>query len=244
MKTATYLRLCRLHAAHGPRIFGKVCQKLVALAFQEGGCSHVVERGVQGVDIDAAWEGARVTEIAVSHHPRRFGKSKYGIGRVARVLLDLLIVYFIDRAFDRPIQFFGKLGLGFLLLSVAAFGWALVLKYTANISLIRTPLPLLAATAPKQPSTAVAIVFARDPHAPGTAATVTLRDLLGLTEAEAGLAQALQSGVALSDYARSRALSLNTVYTHLRRLREKTGSNRMAELIHKLNEMRLPLRRD
>ena len=98
------------------------------------------------IPIYAAWEGARVTEIAVSHHPRRFGKSKYGIGRVARVLLDLLIIYFIDRAFDRPIQFFGKLGLGFLVLSVAALGWALVLKYTANISLIQTPLPLLAAT--------------------------------------------------------------------------------------------------
>jgi glycosyltransferase involved in cell wall biosynthesis len=98
------------------------------------------------IPIYAAWEGARVAEIAVSHHPRRFGKSKYGIGRVARVLLDLLIVYFIDRAFDRPIQFFGKLGLGFLVLSVAAFGSALVLKYAANVSLIQTPLPLLAAT--------------------------------------------------------------------------------------------------
>jgi glycosyltransferase involved in cell wall biosynthesis len=98
------------------------------------------------IPIYAGWEGARVTEIAVSHHPRRFGKSKYGIGRVARVLLDLLIVYFIDRAFDRPIQFFGKLGLGFLVLSVAALGWALVLKYAANVSLIQTPLPLLAAT--------------------------------------------------------------------------------------------------
>lgn len=104
--------------------------------------------------------------------------------------------------------------------------------------------PLLGGAAPKQPSTAVAILFARDPHAPGTAATATLRDLFGLTEAEAGLAQALQSGVVLADYARSRALSLNTVYTHLRRLREKTGSNRMPELIHKLNELRLPLRAD
>jgi len=97
------------------------------------------------IPVYAAWEGARVTEIAVSHHPRRFGKSKYGIGRIARVLLDLLIVYFIDRAFDRPIQFFGKLGLGFLVLSVAVFGWALALKYTRDVSLIQTPLTLLAA---------------------------------------------------------------------------------------------------
>ena len=98
------------------------------------------------IPIYAAWEGARVTEIPVSHHPRRFGKSKYGIGRITRVALDLLIVYFIDRAFDRPIQFFGKLGLGFLVLSVATFGWGLVLKCAWDVSLIQTPLPLLAAT--------------------------------------------------------------------------------------------------
>jgi glycosyltransferase involved in cell wall biosynthesis len=98
------------------------------------------------IPIYAAWEGARVTELAVAHHSRRFGRSKYGIGRVLRVLLDLLMVYFIDRAFDRPIQFFGKLGLGFLVLSIAIFGWALVLKYAWDLSLIQTPLPLLAAT--------------------------------------------------------------------------------------------------
>ena len=62
------------------------------------------------------------------------------------MLLDLLIVYFIDRAFDRPIQFFGKLGLGFIILAVAIFGWGLALKYAGDVTLIQTPLPLLAAT--------------------------------------------------------------------------------------------------
>jgi len=98
------------------------------------------------IPIYAAWEGARVTELAVAHHSRRFGNSKYGISRIARVLLDLLIVYFIDRAFDRPIQFFGKLGLGCLVLALAIFGWAVVLKYASDVTLIQTPLPLLAAT--------------------------------------------------------------------------------------------------
>jgi DNA-binding CsgD family transcriptional regulator len=69
-----------------------------------------------------------------------------------------------------------------------------------------------------------------------------LRDLFGLTEAEAALAQAVHSGPTITDYARTRRLSLNTIYTHLRRLREKTGSSRLPELIHKLNEVRLPLR--
>ena len=98
------------------------------------------------IPIYAAWEGAHVTEIPVAHHPRRFGRSKYGLGRIGRVVLDLFTLYFIDRAFDRPMQFFGKLGLGFLGVSVLVFIWALVLKYWFAVTLIQTPLPLLAAT--------------------------------------------------------------------------------------------------
>jgi len=105
--------------------------------------------------------------------------------------------------------------------------------------------PLIERTGPRtHPRQAVAIVFVRDSHARGSAATATLREIFALTEAEAALAQALQSGITLGDYARWRALSLNTVYTHLRRLREKTGSTRMAELVRKLNELQFPLRVD
>jgi dolichol-phosphate mannosyltransferase len=82
----------------------------------------------------------------VRHHARKFGRSKYGLGRIARVMLDLLILYFIDRAFDRPIQFFGKLGLMFFGLAFMTLFWALGLKYWADVSLIQTPLPLLSAT--------------------------------------------------------------------------------------------------
>ena len=95
----------------------------------------------------------------------------------------------------------------------------------------------------REPSVeAVALVFVRDPLQNGSIAAGALRDLFDLTEAEAALAQALQSGTCVTEYARTRGLTLNTVYTHLRRLREKTGSNRLPELIHKLNELRLPLR--
>jgi DNA-binding CsgD family transcriptional regulator len=102
--------------------------------------------------------------------------------------------------------------------------------------------PLLDRRGQWEPSQAVAVVLARDPLAREPAAIGPLRELFGFTEAEAALAQALQSGVTLPDYAGRRTLSLNTVYTHLRRLREKTGCSRMAELIYKLNELRLPLR--
>lgn len=98
------------------------------------------------IPIYAAWEGARVAELPVTHHARTFGKSKYGLGRVTRVMLDLLVLYFIDRAFDRPIQFFGKVGLSFLAASFLSLFWALGLKFLSGVSLILTPLPLLAAT--------------------------------------------------------------------------------------------------
>lgn len=98
------------------------------------------------IPIYAAWEGARVTEIPVTHHARRHGVSKYGLGRISRVLLDILVLYFIDRSFDRPIQFFGKIGLLSLSLSLAAFVWALIMKMFYATDFILTPLPLLAGT--------------------------------------------------------------------------------------------------
>jgi DNA-binding CsgD family transcriptional regulator len=90
----------------------------------------------------------------------------------------------------------------------------------------------------------IAALFVHAPQGRSTASIATLRELFGLTEAEAHLAQALQSGVALGDYAGARALSLNTVYTHLRRVREKTGCSRMAELIRKLDGLQIRLRTD
>jgi DNA-binding CsgD family transcriptional regulator/PAS domain-containing protein len=88
---------------------------------------------------------------------------------------------------------------------------------------------------------AEAIVFIRDPLKRGNAAGQMLREIFGLTEAETGVALALQSGVALEQYARTNNVSLNTVYTHLRRVREKTGCHSIADLVRKLDEFRIPL---
>jgi DNA-binding CsgD family transcriptional regulator len=88
---------------------------------------------------------------------------------------------------------------------------------------------------------AVAIVFVRDPLSRTPAPTAMLRDVFGFTEAEAKLARALQAGSSLAAYARESRLSLNTVYTHLRRTKEKAGCKRLGELVHKLNELQVPL---
>lgn len=59
----------------------------------------------------ASWIGVRVAEIPVQHHPRMHGRSKYGLGRVFRVLLDLITVRFLLSYSARPMQLFGGLGL-------------------------------------------------------------------------------------------------------------------------------------
>jgi glycosyltransferase involved in cell wall biosynthesis len=59
----------------------------------------------------ASWMGIQVAEIPVNHLPRRFGQSKYGLGRVVKVILDLLTVKFLLAYATRPIQIFGLLGL-------------------------------------------------------------------------------------------------------------------------------------
>lgn len=97
------------------------------------------------VPIYATWMGARVVEMPVRHHPRRFGRSKYGLGRIPKVLLDILVVKFLDRYFVKPMYVFG--GFGILSVALALFlgSYAVYLKIFQDVSLILTPLPLLAA---------------------------------------------------------------------------------------------------
>jgi len=59
VRIAVYESLNLLHGRFGSREFGKLCQKLLAITFQRAGFGHVVERGVQGVDVDAAGPGGK-----------------------------------------------------------------------------------------------------------------------------------------------------------------------------------------
>lgn len=59
----------------------------------------------------ASWSGVQVAEVPVYDHPRKFGRSKYGLGRTIRVILDLFAIKFLLDYSTRPIQIFGFLGL-------------------------------------------------------------------------------------------------------------------------------------
>jgi glycosyltransferase involved in cell wall biosynthesis len=97
------------------------------------------------IPIYAHWLGARVTEIEVKHHPRRFGHSKYGLERIIKVVLDLVVIIFLDRYLVKPIYLFGSVGLGMLGLSLLVFLWMVGLRVFEGTSFISTPLPPLAA---------------------------------------------------------------------------------------------------
>ena len=95
------------------------------------------------VPIYAAWNGARVAEIQVQHHPRLHGQSKYGLERVFKVVLDLIVVKFLFHYASKPIYLFGGYGLLSLTGGIVTGLWALGLKFLASTSLIQTPLPLV-----------------------------------------------------------------------------------------------------
>ncbi len=93
----------------------------------------------------AAVHGAKVAEIVVHHRPRTRGVSKYGFGRVWRVILDLCLLTFFLRSFTRPMQFFGAIGLSSIGVGIVTILAALVWRLTGGPTLIQTPLPVLAA---------------------------------------------------------------------------------------------------
>src|SRR5215211_3564003 len=62
------------------------------------------------IPVLAKLQGARITQVDVKHHPRKFGKSKYGIGRTFRVLSDLVLMVFFRKYMQKPMHLFGTLG--------------------------------------------------------------------------------------------------------------------------------------
>jgi dolichol-phosphate mannosyltransferase len=97
------------------------------------------------IPIYARWMGARVTEIPVQHHPRTRGDSKYGLERIVKVVLDMIVVKFLDRHFVKPIYVFGGVGLISIILACATLVLMIWLRIFEHVSMILTPLPLLSA---------------------------------------------------------------------------------------------------
>jgi glycosyltransferase involved in cell wall biosynthesis len=93
----------------------------------------------------ASWYGVKITEVETTHHPRLRGKSKYGISRTIRVLLDLITVKFLQSFSTKPIQFFGPVGVFFGLSGIAISAYLTAAKLFGGIDIGGRPLLLLGA---------------------------------------------------------------------------------------------------
>jgi dolichol-phosphate mannosyltransferase len=126
------------------RIANKLIRTTTGVTLHDYGCTLKVFRqdlaknlGLYGdmhrfIPVLAAMQGASMREMPVKHYPRVHGKSKYGIGRTAIVLSDLLLILFIQKYFQRPMHIFGPVGLLMFFAGVVINGYLLVEKLTGE----------------------------------------------------------------------------------------------------------------
>jgi len=80
------------------------------------------------IPVLAKMQGARITQVDVKHHPRKFGQSKYGISRTFRVLSDLILMVFFRRYIQKPMHLFGAIGFMSLGIGIIINLYLLILK--------------------------------------------------------------------------------------------------------------------
>lgn len=139
------------------RLANKLISTISGVQLRDYGCSlkvyrrHVLDgMRLYGemhrfIPIYASWMGATIKEVPVTHHARQFGASNYGLERTFKVLLDIAVVKFLEKYLVKPIYVFGGFALLCFLSGLLCLLGALINKFAFGISLILTPLPLLAA---------------------------------------------------------------------------------------------------
>ncbi len=126
-----YNRLDPLEKRLPSKLFNKVTSVLSGVKLHDFNCGFKAYRKevVKSIDVYgelhryipvlAHRKGFRITELTVTHHKREFGKSKYGFERYLRGLFDSFTTSFLSKYYDRPMYFFGKIGLALLLAGLA-----------------------------------------------------------------------------------------------------------------------------
>jgi glycosyltransferase involved in cell wall biosynthesis len=92
------------------------------------------------IPVLARWLGFKVGETVVKHHPRKYGKTKFGMGRFWKGFLDLLTVLFTTRYMQRPLHLFGFWGMISFLAGFLIDGYLVTLKFTEGLALSNRPL--------------------------------------------------------------------------------------------------------
>ncbi len=134
------------------RIANKLIGKVTGVKLHDYGCSLKAYRKEVLSDMRlygelhrflpvlANIEGARITELKVSHRARKYGTSKYGIDRTFRVMMDLLTVWFMNRFLTRPMYVFGLGGIMAIFGSLFISSYLLTIKFIGNQDIGNRPL--------------------------------------------------------------------------------------------------------
>lgn len=95
------------------------------------------------IPIYASWMGGKVVEMPVRHYARQFGQSNYGLERIIKVVLDLMVIKFLHKYLVKPIYVFGGFGIIALVGSFLTFVAMVAMRLFVGVSFISTPLPLV-----------------------------------------------------------------------------------------------------
>lgn len=138
------------------KIANRLIGKVTGVRLHDYGCSLKAYRAELVADLNlygelhrflpalAFIEGARITEIPVQHYARRFGRSKYGLDRTFRVLMDLMTIAFIKTFLTRPMHVFGLLGVLSTLVGVGIGSYLTIIRFGFNEPISDRPLLILA----------------------------------------------------------------------------------------------------
>ena len=126
------------------KIANWIIRWLTGVRIHDYGCSLKVFRadvaknlGLYGelhrfIPVLAQLQGAKITEVDVTHHPRQYGKTKYGIGRTSRVMSDLLLMVFYQKYLQKPMHLFGTLGIFTFVIGVVLNIYLLIEKFLGH----------------------------------------------------------------------------------------------------------------
>ena len=143
------------------RIANALIAKVTGVPMRDNGCSLKAYRAClikqiplysemhRFIPAMASIAGPRIAEIRVRHHARRFGRSKYGLSRIYKVLLDLMVIKTVASFTARPMLWFGMLSLPMLAIAVLALGWTcftLTAQGTMSLSIAGTGVIFLTST--------------------------------------------------------------------------------------------------
>lgn len=130
--------------------------------------------------------GARIVEVPVNHHPRRWGKPKYGLERTIKVVLDLITVKFLSSYIGKPIYLFGGIGATFILLSGVLAAFLAVRRLTVGTEVLTSPFFLVAIVMASFGFQSIlmgliAELLARTYHESQKKPTYTIRKMIGVS---------------------------------------------------------------